>query len=319
MRETFPDLDRAQYGLRPVRTEILLGFVFVCLAGDPPPLRSVWGEFLEDFSAPSLRGHGAARAAVSRRVAGGLEDGDGQLPRVLPRADRTSGPVRACSLPTTTTAHPWHRRGARHQSACARGPRASGASGCIRQFVGRRGHGSARIAAPALELLQHAAESRHRRVSRPDGFLPGAAARPRALHHPRRHIRVCPIHAARCAWCATSTRASTGRCSARTIFSAGACSAASRRAVMSRDRSRGSRAACGSFTNCCANGSRRRGWRARRLTSLKQPARRPVKSASRAAGPQIEPPKIKSPQIKSQQIKSQQIKSQQIKTRQIES
>jgi phenylpropionate dioxygenase-like ring-hydroxylating dioxygenase large terminal subunit len=35
--------------LRPVRTEILFGFVFVALAGDPPPLKSTWGEFLEDF------------------------------------------------------------------------------------------------------------------------------------------------------------------------------------------------------------------------------------------------------------------------------
>src|SRR5580658_10101437 len=50
MRETFPNLDRAQYGLRPVRTEILFGFVFVCLVGDPPPLQSIWGEFLQDFA-----------------------------------------------------------------------------------------------------------------------------------------------------------------------------------------------------------------------------------------------------------------------------
>ncbi len=49
-RETFPDLDRAQHGLKPVRTSILFGFVFVCLAGDPPPLQSLWGEFLQDFA-----------------------------------------------------------------------------------------------------------------------------------------------------------------------------------------------------------------------------------------------------------------------------
>jgi hypothetical protein len=40
-----------------------------------------------------------------------------------------------------------------------------------------------------LELLQHAAEPRHRRVPGPDGFLPGAAARARPVHHPRRLIR----------------------------------------------------------------------------------------------------------------------------------
>jgi phenylpropionate dioxygenase-like ring-hydroxylating dioxygenase large terminal subunit len=50
MRETFPALDRSQLGLRPVRTEIAFGFVFVCLAGDPPPLQSIWGEFLQDFA-----------------------------------------------------------------------------------------------------------------------------------------------------------------------------------------------------------------------------------------------------------------------------
>ena len=43
MRETFPPLDRAQFGLKPIKTEIAFGFVFVALAGDPPPLKSVLG------------------------------------------------------------------------------------------------------------------------------------------------------------------------------------------------------------------------------------------------------------------------------------
>jgi phenylpropionate dioxygenase-like ring-hydroxylating dioxygenase large terminal subunit len=30
--------------------EIMAGFVFACLAGDPPPLASLWGEMLEDFT-----------------------------------------------------------------------------------------------------------------------------------------------------------------------------------------------------------------------------------------------------------------------------
>jgi phenylpropionate dioxygenase-like ring-hydroxylating dioxygenase large terminal subunit len=50
MRETFPPLDRAQFGLRPVRSEIAFGFVFVALSGDPVPLKTLWGEFLEDFA-----------------------------------------------------------------------------------------------------------------------------------------------------------------------------------------------------------------------------------------------------------------------------
>ena len=43
-RETFPPLDRAQLGLKPVRMQVFSGFVFVCLAGDPPPLEKIWGD-----------------------------------------------------------------------------------------------------------------------------------------------------------------------------------------------------------------------------------------------------------------------------------
>ena len=43
MRESFPGLARAAHGLRPVRVDTALGFVFVCLAGDPPPsARTCW-------------------------------------------------------------------------------------------------------------------------------------------------------------------------------------------------------------------------------------------------------------------------------------
>jgi phenylpropionate dioxygenase-like ring-hydroxylating dioxygenase large terminal subunit len=50
VRESFPGLDRSQHGLKPARMAVLFGFVFVSLAGDPPPLESVWGSFLEDFA-----------------------------------------------------------------------------------------------------------------------------------------------------------------------------------------------------------------------------------------------------------------------------
>jgi phenylpropionate dioxygenase-like ring-hydroxylating dioxygenase large terminal subunit len=49
-RETFPGLERAAFGLRPVRMEIQFGFIFVCLAGDPPPLREIWGAFAADLA-----------------------------------------------------------------------------------------------------------------------------------------------------------------------------------------------------------------------------------------------------------------------------
>jgi phenylpropionate dioxygenase-like ring-hydroxylating dioxygenase large terminal subunit len=50
MRDSFPDLDRSEYGLRPVRVEIMLGFVFVCLAGDPPRPTQVWSTMIEEFA-----------------------------------------------------------------------------------------------------------------------------------------------------------------------------------------------------------------------------------------------------------------------------
>jgi phenylpropionate dioxygenase-like ring-hydroxylating dioxygenase large terminal subunit len=51
VRESFPGLDRSQHGLKPVRMTVAFGFVFACLAGDPPDLRSLWGSFGEDFNA----------------------------------------------------------------------------------------------------------------------------------------------------------------------------------------------------------------------------------------------------------------------------
>jgi len=50
VRESFPDIDLSAHGLLPVRTEILLGFVFVCLRGEPEPLAQAWAPFLPDFT-----------------------------------------------------------------------------------------------------------------------------------------------------------------------------------------------------------------------------------------------------------------------------
>ena len=49
-RESFPNFDRAEHGLKPVRVEVLLGFAFVCLSGDPPPLATTWAPFLEELA-----------------------------------------------------------------------------------------------------------------------------------------------------------------------------------------------------------------------------------------------------------------------------
>ena len=54
MRDTFPGLDRAAHSLRPVRVDTALGFVFVCLAGDPTPVAKTWGRLAEELAAYRL-------------------------------------------------------------------------------------------------------------------------------------------------------------------------------------------------------------------------------------------------------------------------
>jgi len=53
-RESFPGLDREQFGLKPVRSGQALGFVFVCLEGDPPPLEEIWRGIGEELAAYRL-------------------------------------------------------------------------------------------------------------------------------------------------------------------------------------------------------------------------------------------------------------------------
>jgi phenylpropionate dioxygenase-like ring-hydroxylating dioxygenase large terminal subunit len=50
VRESFPGLDRSLHGLRPVRVEVALSFVWICLAGDPPPIATVWGELADEIA-----------------------------------------------------------------------------------------------------------------------------------------------------------------------------------------------------------------------------------------------------------------------------
>jgi phenylpropionate dioxygenase-like ring-hydroxylating dioxygenase large terminal subunit len=49
-RETFPALERSQLGLKTVRVQVIFGLVFVCLAGDPPPLAEIWAGVAEEFA-----------------------------------------------------------------------------------------------------------------------------------------------------------------------------------------------------------------------------------------------------------------------------
>jgi phenylpropionate dioxygenase-like ring-hydroxylating dioxygenase large terminal subunit len=48
-RDSFPGLERSDWGLKPVRSQVAFGFVFVCLSGDPPPLEQVWGDLAREL------------------------------------------------------------------------------------------------------------------------------------------------------------------------------------------------------------------------------------------------------------------------------
>jgi len=50
MRESFPGIDRGDFGLKPLRVDIAFSFVFVALRGDPPPVAQVWGPLIEEFA-----------------------------------------------------------------------------------------------------------------------------------------------------------------------------------------------------------------------------------------------------------------------------
>jgi len=50
VRDSFPGLQRAEHGLRAVRVDTAFGFVFVCLAGDPPPVAQIWGKLAEELA-----------------------------------------------------------------------------------------------------------------------------------------------------------------------------------------------------------------------------------------------------------------------------
>ena len=90
VRDSFPGLERSEHGLRPVRVDRAFGFVFVCLAGDPPRVSETWGKFADEFTPYRTDGNGPARTHHTRTLAGGLENRHGQLPRVLSRANRPS-------------------------------------------------------------------------------------------------------------------------------------------------------------------------------------------------------------------------------------
>ena len=48
-RDSFPTLERARWGLKPARSQVAFGFVFVCLAGNPPSVEAAWGELAAEL------------------------------------------------------------------------------------------------------------------------------------------------------------------------------------------------------------------------------------------------------------------------------
>ena len=49
-RDSFPGLERSQWSLKPVPTQVAFGFVFVCLSGDPPPVEEAWGDLATELA-----------------------------------------------------------------------------------------------------------------------------------------------------------------------------------------------------------------------------------------------------------------------------
>ncbi len=49
-KDSFPGLNLAEHGLNPVRVDITLGFVWVCLAGNPPPPSQLWAPIADELA-----------------------------------------------------------------------------------------------------------------------------------------------------------------------------------------------------------------------------------------------------------------------------
>ena len=49
-KDSFPGLDRAEHGLKRVHAEVALGFVWVCLGSNPPPLKERFAPFMDELA-----------------------------------------------------------------------------------------------------------------------------------------------------------------------------------------------------------------------------------------------------------------------------
>ena len=186
VRESFPGLDRSQHGLKPVRMAIAFGFVFVNLGGDPPPLESIWGSFLDDFTPhqfETMEPLGPLYIEhwdVDWKVAMDNYLESYHVPIGHPGLFRMFTPDyddMAC-LPGVARGISWLRDR----------PSSRWSERMYQQLIGTGDGRLAAGASQALDLLQHAAEPGHGCVSRSDGLLSGAAARAGQVHHPGRLV-----------------------------------------------------------------------------------------------------------------------------------
>jgi phenylpropionate dioxygenase-like ring-hydroxylating dioxygenase large terminal subunit len=188
VRESFPGLDRAEHGLRTVRTDIAFGFVFVCLApdtefGPPPPVSSTWGKLAEE-----LAPYRCEEMVPLGRITSDVWNVDWKIamdnylesyhvPIGHPGLYRMFTPdyEDQATVPGVARGLSWLR--------ATRSSRWS--EGLYQSLIGK-------AAGHLPENLRRCwrFESRYRRLPRPDGLLPGAAGGSREVHHSRRVIRL---------------------------------------------------------------------------------------------------------------------------------
>ena len=126
--KTFGDLDRSQYGLRPMECEIWNGFVFVrCRPGPQGSVAETLAPFAADFADYRLDDLDPDRPGLDLRDRRQLEVGPRRRQRGLPRRHGPPGACRTSTAPTTaTTSAPRASAGRSPRSA----PTAAAAGAC---------------------------------------------------------------------------------------------------------------------------------------------------------------------------------------------
>ena len=173
VRESFPGLDRAEHGLRPVRTDIAFGFVFVCLAGDPPPVAKTWGSLAEELlpyrleEMVPLEPISQETWNVDWKIAMDNYLESYHVPIGHPGLYRMFTPdyEDQASVPGIARGVSWLRD--------KESPR--WAEKLYQRLIGTAAAQLPEAQRRCWRFLQRSAEFRVRRVSRADGFLPGAA------------------------------------------------------------------------------------------------------------------------------------------------